>query len=129
MNILGHWSRYAYNRNVAVTRNLFTNSDEIVKISAPLHEICGGHYIDSTRLICVALTCWTLKKDIYYRFSIKKKLAGSWYHLWPPLGYVRLYLSVWTKKPIISFYNSVYYYGQQQSSKMDNDLVSVLKES
>jgi hypothetical protein len=38
-------------------RTLLTGIDEIVKISKPLQGIYSGRYIDSTKLICVALTC------------------------------------------------------------------------
>jgi hypothetical protein len=44
----------AKKRYVAVAANSLTGTDEVVTISAPLHGICGGRYIDTTKLIGVA---------------------------------------------------------------------------
>ncbi len=42
---------------VAVNANKLTGIDEIVKISVLIHGVCGGHYIDPTKLIFVTVKC------------------------------------------------------------------------
>ncbi len=45
-----------FNQYVAVTANMLTGTDEIIKISAVPQGICGGRYISSLKIMCVVFT-------------------------------------------------------------------------
>ncbi len=76
--------------------------DEIIKIGSPVLGICSGWYIDPTKLILVIIKCWTgftdFKESVHFNKNKKyqklnsKERASNWYHFWPTLFFVGLYL-------------------------------------